>query len=56
MSVSLDIATELSVWEGVAVSPLERAYERPPDKKEGDEEEDMEGEQGADQDAMETTE
>jgi len=37
------IATEMSVWDGVVVSPLERAYEKPPDKKEG-EEEDMEGE------------
>jgi len=39
------IATEMSVWDGVVVSPLERAYERPPDRKEGDEE-DMEGEEG----------
>ena len=38
------IATEMSVWDGVVVSPLERAYERPPDRKEG-EEEDMEGEE-----------
>ena len=49
---SLDIATEMSVWDGVVVSPLERAYEKPADKKEGDEEEeDMEGE-----DTMETAE
>ncbi|XP_063221800.1 interleukin enhancer-binding factor 2 homolog isoform X2 [Bacillus rossius redtenbacheri] len=45
------IATEMSVWDGVVVSPLDKAYE-PPDKKEGDED-DMEGE--ADE-AMETTE
>ena len=38
------IATEMSVWDGVVVSPLERAYERSEDRKEGDEEEDMEGE------------
>merc|ERR1719350_1820631 len=37
------IATEMSVWDGVVVSPLERAYERPEGKKDG-EEEDMEGE------------
>ena len=34
----------MSVWDGVVVSPLERAYERGDDKKEG-EEEDMEGEE-----------
>merc|ERR1719412_1840336 len=38
------IATDMSVWDGVVVSPLERAYERGDDKKEG-EEEDMEGEE-----------
>jgi hypothetical protein len=32
----------------VVVSPLERAYERPPDRKEGEEEEDMEGEETPD--------
>jgi interleukin enhancer-binding factor 2 len=55
-----DIATEVSVWEGVAVTPLERAYERPPDRKEGDGEEDMEGEAGGgvkvEEDTMETGE
>lgn len=35
------IATEKSVWDGVVVAPLEKAYEKPPDKKEG-EDEDME--------------
>jgi len=30
------IATEMSVWDGVVVSPLEKAYEKPPDRKEGD--------------------
>ena len=38
------IATEMSVWDGVVVSPLERAYERSEDRKDGEEEEDMEGE------------
>jgi len=37
------IATEMSVWDGVVVSPLERAYEKSEDRKDG-EEEDMEGE------------
>ena len=37
------IATEMSVWDGVVVSPLERAYERSEDRRDG-EEEDMEGE------------
>jgi hypothetical protein len=36
------IATEISVWDGVVVSPLEKAYEKPPDKKEED---DMETEE-----------
>ena len=38
------IATEMSVWDGVVVSPLEKAYEKPLDRKEGDkleEEEDI---------------
>lgn len=42
------IATDMSVWDGVVVSPLERAYERPSDRKEGEEEEDMEGEETPD--------
>ena len=28
------IATEMSVWDGVVVSPLDKAYEKPPDRKE----------------------
>ena len=27
----------MSVWDGVVVTPLEKAYERPPEKKEGEE-------------------
>ena len=50
-----DIATEISVWDGVVVNPLERAYERPPDKKEG-EDDDMENEQLDASDNMETGE
>jgi len=30
------IATEISVWDGVVVSPLDRAYEKPTDKKDDD--------------------
>lgn len=41
--------TDMTVWDGVVVSPLERAYESPPDKKDDD----MEAEGG--EEAMETT-
>ena len=34
------IATEMSVLDGVVVSPLEKAYEKPPDRKDGDKMED----------------
>lgn len=47
------IATDMSVWDGVVVSPLDKAYEKPPEKKEG-EEDDMEADGG--EEAMETTE
>ena len=30
---NLSIATDMSVWDGVVVSPLERLYERPSDRK-----------------------
>lgn len=33
------IATEMSVWEGVVVTPSEHAYEKPEEKKEEPEEE-----------------
>ncbi len=39
----LGIATEISVWEGVVVSPLEKAYEKPADVKKEDD--DMETEE-----------
>ena len=32
------IATEMSVWEGVVVTPSDKAYEKP-EKREGEEEE-----------------
>jgi len=51
------IAKEMSIWDGVVVSQLEKAYEKPPEKKEGEdpeaEDEDMEGD--ADE-SMETAE
>nr|QBH73939.1 interleukin enhancer binding factor [Franklinothrips vespiformis] len=46
---SPDITSDTSVWEGVVVSPLEKAYEKPPEKKEDDE-----MEVGPTEDAMET--
>ncbi|XP_017874830.1 PREDICTED: interleukin enhancer-binding factor 2 homolog [Drosophila arizonae] len=36
------IVREMSVWNGVVVSPLKPVYEKPTDKKEGDLEEDIE--------------
>ena len=45
------IATEMSVWEGVVVTPSDRAYEKPV-QKEGEE---VDGE-GADEEGMETAE
>nr|QBH73942.1 interleukin enhancer binding factor [Nicoletia phytophila] len=39
------IAVEMSVWDGVVVSPLDKAYEKPPEKKEGEEDgDDMDAE------------
>ncbi|GBN07877.1 Interleukin enhancer-binding factor 2 [Araneus ventricosus] len=39
-----NLATEMSVWDGVVVSPLSKAYEKPVDKKEEETSEDMEQE------------
>ncbi|PSN34854.1 Interleukin enhancer-binding factor 2 [Blattella germanica] len=47
------IATDMTVWDGVVVSPLDKAYEKPPEKKDG-EEDDMEADGGGEE-AMETT-
>lgn len=44
-----DITSDTSVWEDVVVSPLEKAYEKPPEKKE-----DEEMEEGAALETMET--
>ena len=35
-SAAAGIATDMTVWEGIVVSPLEKAYEKPPERKEGD--------------------
>ncbi|OWF55902.1 interleukin enhancer-binding factor 2 homolog [Mizuhopecten yessoensis] len=43
------IATDMSVWEGVVVTPSDKAYEKP-EKKEGEDDED-----GDEDDTMETT-
>ena len=45
------IATEMSVWEGVVVTPSDKAYEKP-EKKEDEEE----TEEGAEEEGMETSE
>ena len=49
------VAKEMSVWDGVVVSPLDPAYEKPSEKKEGEEEdEDMECVEGdMDEDSIE---
>lgn len=49
------IAKEMSIWDGVVVSPLDKAYEKPPEKKEGEEGEDEDMEAEADE-SMETAE
>ncbi|KAG8195091.1 hypothetical protein JTE90_029670 [Oedothorax gibbosus] len=49
LEVLPNLATEMSVWDGVVVSPLSRAYEKPADKKDDD---DME--QDHTEDTMET--
>uniref|UniRef100_A0A8C6EHV8 DZF domain-containing protein n=1 Tax=Microcebus murinus TaxID=30608 RepID=A0A8C6EHV8_MICMU len=33
------LASEISTWDGVIVTPSDKAYEKPPEKKEGEEEE-----------------
>lgn len=47
----------MSTWDGVIVTPSEKAYERPPEKKEGEEEETPEIPEGAEEEEnMETQE
>lgn len=55
-----DITTQMTVWDGVVVTPLDKAYERPPEKKDDDDEntdnpDDMDQEGGvAGEDTMDT--
>jgi len=39
MEGNASIASEMSVWDSVVVTPSDKAYEKPPEKKEGQEEE-----------------
>lgn len=47
------IAREMSVWDGVVVSPVEAVYVKPDDKKEGDEDDEMMEGDGDGDDIME---
>nr|XP_015224311.1 PREDICTED: interleukin enhancer-binding factor 2 [Lepisosteus oculatus] len=49
------LASEMSTWDGVIVTPSEKAYEKPPEKKEGEEEALEEGGEG-EEESMETQE
>lgn len=44
---NIDIANDMTVWDGVVVSPLTKAYEKPPDKKDGEETNDDMEQEGA---------
>lgn len=48
-----DLATEMSTWDGVIVTPSEKAYEKPPERKEEEDEALEEGGDGEDE-SMET--
>ncbi|KAM4664369.1 interleukin enhancer-binding factor 2 [Discoglossus pictus] len=51
------LATEMSTWDGVIVTPSEKAYEKPPEKKEGEDEEHTDIPEGAEEEEnMETQE
>uniref|UniRef100_A0A8C4S8B8 Interleukin enhancer binding factor 2 n=1 Tax=Erpetoichthys calabaricus TaxID=27687 RepID=A0A8C4S8B8_ERPCA len=52
------LASEMSTWDGVIVTPSEKAYEKPPEKKEGEEEnlEEEAGEGEGEEESMETQE
>lgn len=52
-SVVVDLATQISTWDGVMVTPSEKAYEKPPERKEEDEEALEEAGDGEDE-SMET--
>ncbi|XP_073419136.1 interleukin enhancer-binding factor 2 [Dendrobates tinctorius] len=51
------LASEMSTWDGVIVTPSEKAYERPPERKEGEDDESPEIPEGAEEEEnMETQE
>ncbi|XP_041427858.1 interleukin enhancer binding factor 2 L homeolog isoform X2 [Xenopus laevis] len=51
------LATEMSTWDGVIVTPSEKAYEKPPERKEGEEDDNQEIAEGAEEEeSMETQE
>ena len=49
----LGIATEMSVWEGVVVTPSDKAYEKP-EQKEGPEDEETEADGEVQMETQET--
>lgn len=54
-AVFVDLATEMSTWDGVIVTPSEKAYEKPLERKEEEDEALDEGGDGDDE-SMETQE
>lgn len=52
-ALSTDLVSEMSTWDGVIVTPSEKAYEKPPERKEEEDEALEEGGDGED-DSMET--
>ncbi|KAG8429778.1 hypothetical protein GDO86_019230, partial [Hymenochirus boettgeri] len=51
------LAIEMSTWDGVIVTPSEKAYEKPPERKEGEDEENQDIPEGAEEEeSMETQE
>lgn len=52
-TLSTDLVSEMSTWDGVIVTPSEKAYEKPPERKEEEDEALEEGGDGED-DSMET--
>uniref|UniRef100_A0A8C4QPU7 Interleukin enhancer binding factor 2 n=1 Tax=Eptatretus burgeri TaxID=7764 RepID=A0A8C4QPU7_EPTBU len=48
------ITTQLSVWDGVVVTPSEKAYEKPVEKKEGEEEPEEEENEAEEEESMDT--
>lgn len=53
VNLSTDLVSEMSTWDGVIVTPSEKAYEKPPERKEEEDEALEEGGDGED-DSMET--